>query len=265
MNWKEQVDLSRLPQHVAVIMDGNGRWAQQQGKLRVFGHQSGVNAVRETAEAAAEIGVKFVTLYAFSTENWNRPKEEVDALMQLLVHTINAETETLQKNEIRLQTIGDTASLPEDCRKELQEAIDATAKNTRMTLILALSYSSRWEIIEATKKIVAQVQAGKLDVNSISAETISNELTTAAFPDPELLIRTSGEHRVSNFLLWQVAYAEFYFTEVLWPDFDREEFYKAIVDYQQRERRFGKTSAQILTEITNSITGENSGNATISR
>lgn len=260
MSWKEQLDLTRLPQHIAVIMDGNGRWAQQQGKLRVFGHQSGVNAVRETAEAAAEIGVKYVTLYAFSTENWNRPKEEVDALMQLLVHTIHAETETLQKNNIRLQTIGDTESLPEACRRELQEAIDATAKNTRMTLILALSYSSRWEIVEAVKKIAAAVGNGKLKTDAINAELFSKYLTTAEYPDPELLIRTSGEQRVSNYLLWQLAYAEFYFTEVLWPDFDREEFYKAIVDYQGRERRFGKTSAQIIDEIT-SIAGSETGDS----
>lgn len=257
MSWKDKIDLARLPRHVAVIMDGNGRWAQQQGKLRVFGHQSGVNAVRETAEAAAEIGVGFVTLYAFSTENWNRPKEEVDALMQLLVHTIHAETETLQKNNIRLQTIGDTQSLPPDCQRELQEAINATAGNSRMTLILALSYSSRWEIVEATKKIAAEIAAGRLDANTVDAEMFGRYLTTSAYPDPELLIRTSGEHRISNFLLWQVAYAEFYFTEVLWPDFDREEFYKAICDYQGRERRFGKTSAQVISETLTSIAGGN--------
>ncbi len=254
MSLKEKIDISRLPNHVAVIMDGNGRWAQQQGKVRVFGHQSGVNAVRETSEAAAELGVKFLTLYAFSTENWNRPKEEVDALMQLLVHTINAETETLNKNDIRLATIGDTDSLPEACRKELEEAIANTSQNKRMTLILALSYSSRWEIVEATKKIALQVAEGKLDAKNIDAELISKQLNTAAFPDPELLIRTSGEHRVSNFLLWQIAYSEFYFTETLWPDFDKEEFYKAILDYQGRERRFGKTSAQ-LDETLTSLTG----------
>lgn len=267
MSWKEQIDLTRLPQHIAVIMDGNGRWAQQQGKLRVFGHQSGVNAVRETAEAAAEIGVKYVTLYAFSTENWNRPKEEVDALMQLLVHTIHAETETLQKNNIRLQTIGDTDSLPADCRAELNEAIEATSGNTRMTLILALSYSSRWEIVEATKKIASEISSGKMDVNAVNAELFSKYLCTAAYPDPELLIRTSGEQRVSNYLLWQLAYAEFYFTEVLWPDFDREELYKAIVTYQGRERRFGKTSAQIIDETLSSIAGGNEGdvNPAISR
>src|SRR5574337_374148 len=196
MSWKEKVDLTRLPKHVAVIMDGNGRWAQQQGKHRVFGHQGGVNAVRETAEAAAEIGVSVVTLYAFSTENWNRPKEEVTALMQLLVHTIHAERKTLMDNDIRLETIGDTESLPEDCRRELKEAIEVTAKNKRMTLVLALSYSSRWEITEATKKIAAEVKSGRLNENEITAETVSSYLTTAAYPDPELLIRTSGEHRI---------------------------------------------------------------------
>jgi undecaprenyl diphosphate synthase len=259
MSLKEKIDITKLPQHVAVIMDGNGRWAQQQGKVRVFGHQSGVTAVRETSEAAAELGVKFLTLYAFSTENWNRPKEEVDALMELLVHTINAETETLNKNDIRLATIGDTNSLPEACRKELDEAIANTANNKRMTLILALSYSSRWEIVEATKKIAQQVAEGKLDAKNINAEIISSQLTTAAFPDPELLIRTSGEHRISNFLLWQVAYSEFYFTETLWPDFDKEEFYKAILDYQGRERRFGKTSAQLDETLTSLTNGTSAG------
>ncbi|CAN5316955.1 isoprenyl transferase [soil metagenome] len=257
MSLKENIDIARLPQHVAIIMDGNGRWAQQQGKVRVFGHQSGVNAVRETSEAAAELGVKFLTLYAFSTENWNRPKEEVDALMELLVHTIHAETETLNKNNIRLATIGDTGSLPDACRKELEEAITNTAKNSRMTLILALSYSSRWEITETTKKIARQVADKKINVDEIDAEYFSTQLTTADFPDPELLIRTSGEQRISNFLLWQIAYSEFYFTETLWPDFNKEEFYKAILDYQGRERRFGKTSAQ-LDETLSSLTQGNS-------
>ncbi len=258
MSWKEKIDKERLPRHVAVIMDGNGRWAQQQGQVRVFGHQSGVNAVRETAEAAAELGVEYVTLYAFSTENWNRPREEVDALMELLVHTINAETKTLNDNDIRLATIGDTASLPPACRKELDEAIANTAGNKRMTLILALSYSARWEIVEAAKRIAKEVSEGKLGTDAIDADLFGKYLTTERFPDPELLIRTSGEHRVSNFLLWQIAYAEFYFTETLWPDFDREEFYKAIVDYQGRERRFGKTSAQLdatLTSLANGTPG----------
>jgi undecaprenyl diphosphate synthase len=259
MSLKEKIDKTRLPQHVAVIMDGNGRWAQQQGQVRVFGHQSGVTAVRETSEAAAEIGVKYLTLYAFSTENWNRPKEEVDALMELLVHTIHAETKTLNENNIRLETIGDINSLPEACRKELEEAKQNTAKNNRMTLILALSYSSRWEIVEATKKIAQDVASGKMKTENLNAEIFSKYLNTSAYPDPELLIRTSGEQRISNFLLWQIAYSEFYFTETLWPDFDKEEFYKAILDYQQRERRFGKTSAQLdatLTSIANGNTGD---------
>ncbi|HLG03070.1 MAG TPA: isoprenyl transferase [Bacteroidia bacterium] len=257
MSWKEKIDSARLPLHVAVIMDGNGRWAEQQGKHRVFGHQGGVNAVRETAEAAAEIGVKHLTLYAFSTENWNRPAEEVSALMQLLVHTIHAETKTLRDNQIRLETIGDIHSLPEDCRRELEEAKASTKGNTRMTLILALSYSSRWEIVEAARKIAAKVKSGKMDVADINAEIFTQHLQTANYPDPELLIRTSGEHRISNFLLWQAAYAEFYFTDTLWPDFDREEFYKAIVDYQGRERRFGKTSAQVSDQEPDFIQSNN--------
>lgn len=264
MSLKEKINKARLPEHVAVIMDGNGRWAQQQGQIRVFGHQSGVNAVRETAEAAAELGVKYLTLYAFSTENWNRPKEEVDALMQLLVHTINAETKTLHDNNIRLATIGDTDSLPDACRKELHEAIANTDKHTGMTLILALSYSSRWEIVEATKKIAQKVADGKLKPNEINADVFGQHLNTANIPDPELLIRTSGEHRISNFLLWQCAYSEFYFTETLWPDFNKEEFYKAILDYQGRERRFGKTSAQ-LDETLTSLANGNSGDDHSSR
>lgn len=250
MSLKEKIDKDRLPHHVAVIMDGNGRWAQQQGQVRVFGHQSGVTAVRETSEAAAELGIKFLTLYAFSTENWNRPKEEVDALMELLVHTIHSETATLNKNDIRLATIGDIISLPEACRKELAEAISNTANNKRMTLILALSYSSRWEIVEATKKIAEQIAGGNLETKNIDAKLFAMNLSTSNYPDPELLIRTSGEQRISNFLLWQVAYSEFYFTETLWPDFDKEEFYKAILDYQGRERRFGKTSAQIDSTLS---------------
>lgn len=246
MNYKEQIDLSRLPRHIAVIMDGNGRWAKQQGQVRVFGHQNGVNSVRETAEAAAEIGVEYVTLYAFSTENWNRPKEEVDALMQLLVHTIHAETKTLNDNDIRLEVIGDTDSLPESCRRELHEAIRNTSGNKRMALVLALSYSSRWEITQATRRIAEEVRKGNLDPAAITSDTVNSYLCTAQYPDPELLIRTSGEHRVSNFLLWQIAYSEFYFTDTLWPDFGKEDLYKAIVDYQGRERRFGKTSDQVM-------------------
>jgi undecaprenyl diphosphate synthase len=245
MTFKEQIDKTKLPKHIAIIMDGNGRWAKKQGKLRTFGHHNGVDSVRETTEAAAELGVEYLTLYAFSTENWNRPKYEVDALMTLLVKTINKETKTLNKNNIRLQAIGDLKSLPKNCYKELHEAIKNTEKNTRMTLVLALSYSSKWEITQAVKDLVKNVKSGKLKEEDISEETIKSHLCTAKMPDPELLIRTSGEYRISNFLLWQIAYSELYFTDKLWPEFRKEDFYEAIVNYQQRERRFGKTSEQI--------------------
>lgn len=249
MSFKEQINTSNLPRHIAVIMDGNGRWAKQQGQMRTFGHENGVKAVRDTVEGAAEIGIQYLTLYAFSTENWNRPKTEVDALMQLLVHTINSETKTLNDNDIRLVAIGDLKSLPGDCYNELQEAISNTANNKRMTLVLALSYSSRWEIIEAVRKISEKVQKGELSPQDVSEATMNANLCTAGFPEPELMIRTSGEHRISNFLLWQMAYAEFYFTEKLWPDFRKEDLYEAIVDYQNRERRFGKTSEQIINSF----------------
>ena len=226
-------------------MDGNGRWAKQRGKLRVFGHESGVTAVRETAEACAEIGVKYLTLYAFSTENWNRPKMEVDALMNLLVKTLNKETKTLMDNDIRLGAIGDLSQLDPQCREQLQETMEITSGNSKMEMYLALSYSSRWEIIEATRKIAELVKAGQLKPEDISQELFSSKLTTHNIPDPELLIRTSGENRISNFLLWQIAYAELYFTPVLWPDFRREHLYEAIYDFQHRERRFGKTSEQL--------------------
>jgi undecaprenyl diphosphate synthase len=241
----ERIDLQKLPGHIAVIMDGNGRWAKQRGEKRVFGHQNGVKAVKETVEAAAELGVPYLTLYAFSTENWNRPQEEVNALMELLVSTIRAETETLNKNQIRLLAIGDLETLPLNCRKELQETIEMTAHNRRLSLILALSYSAKWEILRAVKNISHSHRAAEVDLNDITEEVFAAHLSTAGIPDPELLIRTSGERRISNFLLWQLAYAEFYFTEVLWPDFDRQEFFNAIVDYQNRERRFGLTSEQI--------------------
>lgn len=250
MDMKNQIDQTRLPKHVAIIMDGNGRWAQQQGQMRVFGHRNGVTAVRDTAEAAAEIGISYLTLYAFSTENWNRPKEEVNALMELLVHTIHEETKTLNKNDIRLEAIGDLGSLPENCRRELAEAIEQTKNNKRMALVLALSYSARWEITNAVRDIARLAASGEIDPLAVNAETIESKLCTAKYPDPELLIRTSGEHRVSNFLLWQIAYSEFYFTETLWPDFGKEDFYAAIVDYQRRERRFGKTSEQVLNPLT---------------
>lgn len=239
MSLKEQIDVQKLPAHVAVIMDGNGRWAKQHGMIRTFGHQHGVTAVRETAEAAAEIGIKYLTLYAFSTENWNRPRYEINALMDLLIKTISKETKTLNENNIRLQAIGDLKSLPKKCNEQLKQAIDNTAGNTRMTLILALSYSARWEITEATRKIAAKIADGKLKPEDIDEAMISQHLCTADYSEPELLIRTSGEHRISNFLLWQIAYAELYFTDKLWPDFRREDFYQAIVNFQQRERRFG--------------------------
>ncbi len=239
MTFKQKIDNSRLPQHIAIIMDGNGRWAKQQGKLRVFGHKSGVTAVRDTVEGAAEIGIKYLTLYAFSTENWSRPKFEINALMELLVTTISKETKTLMDNNIRLQTIGDTQSLPPMCRKNLKAAIQKTAGNTRMTLILALSYSARWEIMNAVKEIAQQIQDGKLNANNITDKEFEKHLTTANIPDPELMIRTSGEQRISNFLLWQIAYAELYFTNKLWPDFRREDLFEAIVNFQSRDRRFG--------------------------
>jgi undecaprenyl diphosphate synthase len=243
--FKKEINLNKLPSHVAIIMDGNGRWAKLQGAARIFGHQNGVKSVKETVEAAAEIGIKYLTLYAFSTENWNRPGDEVSALMELLVKTIHAETPTLNKNNIRLLTIGDTNSLPEKCVKQLNEAIAETSKNTGLSLVLALSYSAKWEIVNAVKQIAEDAKAGKLNPQEINESLFESKLSTKGIPNPELMIRTSGEHRISNFLVWQLAYAEFYFTDVLWPDFRKEDFYQAIVNYQQRERRFGKTGEQI--------------------
>jgi len=248
MSLKENINLSKLPQHIAIIMDGNGRWAKQQGEQRIYGHENGVRSVRDTVEAAAELGVKYLTLYAFSTENWNRPQEEVIALMQLLVHTISAETKTLNENNIRLQAIGDLKSLPQDCFNELQEAMEKTKSNSRTTLVLALSYSSRWEIIDAVRRIAEKAATNALSPQNITEQTINEHLCTAGMPEPELMIRTSGEHRISNFLLWQLAYAELYFTDKLWPDFRKEDFYEAILDYQNRERRFGKTSEQLISK-----------------
>ncbi|MEO8795862.1 MAG: isoprenyl transferase [Daejeonella sp.] len=245
MSLLDQIDVKKLPEHVAIIMDGNGRWAKEKGKLRVFGHQSGVLAVRDTVEGAVEVGIKFLTLYAFSTENWNRPKLEVFALMELLVSTINKETKTLMDNGVKLNAIGNLKSLPQKCYMQLQETIAKTANNTNCTLTLALSYSSRWEITNAAKEIAMQVEQGRLRASDVSEELVEAHLNTANMPDPELMIRTSGEHRISNFLLWQLAYAELYFTPKLWPDFRREDLYEAILDYQKRERRFGKTSEQI--------------------
>jgi len=245
---KTQIDLDNLPLHIAIIMDGNGRWAKKKGKLRIFGHENGVKSVRDTVEAAAELGIKYLTLYAFSTENWNRPKVEIKALMRLLVGALNNETKTLNKNNIRLSAIGDLKSLESGVYKQLMTTINKTAENTRMTLTLALSYSSRWEIVNATKKIADMVKRNEMSVNEISQDTFRSNLETSEFPDPELLIRTSGEYRISNFLLWQIAYAELYFTSKLWPDFRKEDLYMAIIDYQNRERRFGKTSEQIYND-----------------
>ena len=243
--YKEQIIKERLPRHVAIIMDGNGRWAKRQGLARMFGHKQGVEAVHNITEAAAEIGIDYLTLYTFSTENWNRPKEEVDALMSLLVDTIVKETPTLMKNNVRLLTIGDTERLPEAARLKFEGCIAQTAANTGLKLVIALSYSSRWEIVNAARQMAADAAAGRLRAEDISEQTVSDYLTTKHIPDPDLLIRTSGELRISNFLLWQLAYSELYFTDCLWPEFTVEEFYKAIVDYQGRERRFGKTSEQV--------------------
>jgi undecaprenyl diphosphate synthase len=245
MSFKDQIDPKRIPNHVAVIMDGNGRWAKNHGEVRIFGHLNGVNAVRETLAAAGEVGIKYLTLYAFSTENWDRPLEEVAALMDLLVQTIVKEIDELQDNQVRLQAIGDLSMLPDNCRETLQQAIERTKSNERITLTLALSYSSRWEIAKAVKRISQDVKNDKLQIEDIDQETIGSYLETREIPDPELLIRTSGEKRISNFLLWQIAYSELYFTSVFWPDFKKENFYEAIVVYQNRERRFGKISEQV--------------------
>lgn len=242
--FKEKIDTNNLPKHIAITMDGNGRWAKTKGKFRIFGHKSGVKAVRDTVEGASEIGIDYLTLYAFSTENWNRPKKEVDALMSLLVSTINKETKTLMDNNIKLAAIGDLTSLPKKCQEELKESIEKTKNNNRTTLILALSYSSRWEILNAIKQIVKE----DITADQINEDLFSQYLTTKGVPNPELLIRTSGEQRISNFLLWQIAYSELYFTDVLWPDFRREDLFESIVEYQKRERRFGKTSEQIKEE-----------------
>lgn len=243
---KDHIDPGNLPQHIAVIMDGNGRWAKKQGAARVFGHRSAIKAVREVTEGCAELGVKYLTLYAFSTENWNRPKFEVDMLMTLLVHTIRGEIKTLMDNNVRLSTIGHTESLPLDCQRELQEAMRATEGNTGLTLILALSYSGRWEILEAVRQLTADIQRGQFQPSDIDEGLFSSYLNTGGVPDPELMIRTSGEMRISNFMLWQLAYSEFYMPDVLWPDFRKPHLWEAILTYQKRERRFGKTSEQVV-------------------
>jgi undecaprenyl diphosphate synthase len=245
MSLKEKIDTLKLPSHIAIIMDGNGRWARQRGKERIFGHQQGVNAVREVMESAAELGLKYLTLYAFSTENWRRPDDEVSALMGIMVQSLNNETDTLLRNNIRLKAIGDVNRLAVDVRAKLFETIELTSAADGTTLVIALSYSSRWEILNATRKIADDVKNGLIEPGEIDEKDFEKYLTTFGIPDPELLIRTSGELRVSNFLLWQLAYTELYFTELLWPDFGKEEFYSAIIDFQNRERRFGKTSEQI--------------------
>ncbi|MGN6647950.1 MAG: isoprenyl transferase [Cytophaga sp.] len=246
MEYLSQIDSKKLPEHIAIIMDGNGRWAKKQGLLnRIFGHKSAVKSVREATETCAELGVKYLTLYAFSTENWSRPQDEVNALMELLVTTIKSETPTLNKNNIRLNAIGDISSLPKSCQQELAETIEQTKHNTRVVLTLALSYSGRWEIMEAVKKVTAAVQSGTFDINTLNENSFRNFLSDGSIPDPELLIRTSGEFRISNFLLWQIAYTEIHITDVLWPDFRKDDLYKAILDFQKRERRFGKISEQL--------------------
>lgn len=245
MELKDRIDQGNIPSHIAIIMDGNGRWAKQKGRERIFGHRSAVESVRQSTEGAAELGVQHLTLYAFSTENWNRPRAEVNALMKLLVNTIHSEVSTLNKNNIRLNAIGNIAALPGNCTEVLNDAIARTAENDGLQLNLALSYSSRWEIIEAVKKIAKDVESGAVSSDAIDEGMFENYLNTQGIPDPELLIRTSGELRISNYLLWQIAYAELYFTDTLWPDFRKEDLYAAILDYQQRERRFGKTSEQL--------------------
>ena len=237
--------MQKLPRHIAIIMDGNGRWAKEKGEDRLFGHFHGVESVRNIVEGCAELGVEYLTLYAFSTENWDRPKDEVTGLMELLIDTIRQEVPTLNKNNIRLHVIGNFEMLPDEAKKELDDAIAETENNTGLNLVMALSYSSRWELTDAVKRIAADVKNNKLLPEEITQQTLQQYLSTAKFPDPELMIRTSGEFRISNFLLYQLAYAELYFTDTLWPDFRKENLYKAIIDYQQRERRFGKTAEQI--------------------
>lgn len=243
MSGTENINKDNLPKHIAIIMDGNGRWAKQKGKKRVFGHKNGVKAVRDVVEGAGEIGIEYLTLYAFSTENWNRPKHEIDALMSLLISTINSETKTLNENNVRLLTIGDTEGLPKLVRKKLQDVIDATSTNTGLSLVLALNYSAKWEILNAVNKIVADKD--KISNREIDDELFEKYLNTKDIPNPDLLIRTSGEYRISNFLLWQIAYSELYFTDILWPDFRKDDLYNAIENYQLRERRFGEISEQI--------------------
>ncbi len=245
MSLKDSINLERLPKHIAIIMDGNGRWAKEKGEDRLFGHLHGVESVRNITEGCAELGIEYLTLYAFSTENWDRPQYEVNGLMELLVETIRKEVPTLNKNNIRLHVIGDTEMLPASAKEELKAAIEETSVNSGLHLIMALSYSSRWEIINAVKGIVKDTTAGKVSITDVNEELFQQYLATKEYPDPELMIRTSGEYRISNFLLYQLAYAELYFTHTLWPDFRKENLYEAILDFQNRERRFGKTSEQV--------------------
>lgn len=245
MNWMNDLDRDHIPEHVAIIMDGNGRWAKAKGKPRVYGHRNGVRAVREVTEGCAELSVKYLTLYAFSTENWRRPRLEINALMGLLVSTMDKEITTLMKNNIRLRTIGDISKLPSKSQESLLKGIEKTANNTGMTLVLALNYSGRSDLVNALKKYTSQIISREIDVSSINDNTFAGLLSTADMPDPDLLIRTSGEMRLSNFLLWELAYSELYFTTVMWPDFNKHELYLALKEYQGRERRFGKTSEQI--------------------
>ena len=252
MSLKESINMQKLPRHIAIIMDGNGRWAKEKGEDRLFGHLHGVESVRNIVEGCAELGIEYLTLYAFSTENWDRPAYEVTGLMELLVDTIRKEVPTLNKNNIKLHAIGDLSMLPENARKELDEAFSETKNNTGLNLIMALSYSSRWELMTAVKLIATDVKNGALEPGNITQDTLSKYLTTSEFPDPELMIRTSGEYRISNFLLYQLAYAELFFTNTRWPDFRKENLYEAIIDFQSRERRFGKTGDQVKEEIPNS-------------
>lgn len=251
MDLKELILKDKLPHHIAIIMDGNGRWAQNRGNMRVFGHQNGVESVRQVVEASGELGIEYLTLYAFSTENWNRPRAEVDALMGLLVTSIQNETDSLNKKNVRLTAIGELESLPVQVRKQLQSSIEYTAENTGLTLVIALSYSGRWEITAAVRKIVDDVKNGKIDHDIIDDCLIETYLNTSNIPDPELLIRTSGERRISNFMLWQLAYTELYFSPVLWPDFRKKDLYEAIIDFQRRDRRFGRVNNPVRPVTVN--------------
>ncbi len=250
VSLKDNIDINRLPRHIAIIMDGNGRWAQEKGQDRLYGHFHGVESVRDIVEGCAELGVGYLTLYAFSTENWDRPQYEVTGLMELLVETIRKETETLNKNNIKLHVIGDISMLPDYARRALAESLEITSRNTGLNLVMALSYSSRWELVNAVQQIAQDVKNGELEPDAINQDVLQKYLATSEFPDPELMIRTSGEYRISNFLLYQLAYAELYFTNVRWPDFRKENLYEAILNYQGRERRFGKTTAQVIEETS---------------